>query len=371
MAGEAFAQPPMVRVLIGFTNPPNAAEEKDVKRAGCIIRHKYHRIPVILVEVPEHTLDKLRSIPNVAFVEKDGKVYTLDQTLPWGVNRIDAEIVHSYNKGTGIKVAIIDTGIDLDHSDLQVVGNITFVSGTTSGDDDSYSGHGTHVAGTVAALDNDIGVIGVAPDVELYAVKALDANGDGWWSDVARGIEWAIDNGIQVINMSLGSSSGSQVLEEACNDAYEAGVLVVAAAGNSGNSWGSGDKVLYPARYESVIAVAATDSSDKRAYFSSTGPDVELSAPGVDIKSTCRDDTYDTKSGTSMASPHVAGVAALIITSGIEDTNGNGRINDEVRERLQQTADDLGDTGRDAWYGYGLVDANEAAPGIPMTHLPQ
>jgi len=166
---------------------------------------------------------------------------------------------------------------------------------------------------------------------------------------------------MQVINMSLGSRTGSSALQLACNTANDAGVVVVAAAGNSGNSWGFGDRVLYPARYDSVIAVAATDISDERAYFSSTGPDVEVAAPGYSILSTGIGGNYVTKSGTSMASPHVAGLAALIITSGIEDTD-NGLINDEVRERMQDTAIDLGDPGRDNEYGYGLIYAPAAAP---------
>jgi len=366
-AAEAFAKPRMVKVLIGFSQVIASADEKAMKNEGTIIRRKYNRIPVISAEVPERAIGLLRRLRGVSFVEKDGRVYTLAQTLPWGVDRVNADTVHSYNKGTGVKVGIIDTGIDLDHTDLAVAGDVTFVSGTTSGDDDH--GHGTHVAGTVAALDNDYGVAGVAPEAELYAIKVLDSRGSGYWSDVVAGIEWAMDHGLQVINLSLGGTSGSTALETVCNVAYEAGVLIVAAAGNSGNTWGFGDRVIFPAKYDTVMAVAATDSSDERASFSSTGPDVEIAAPGVSIYSTNRSNTYTTKNGTSMASPHVAGVAALVIASGIDDTNGNMRINDEVRERLQQTADDLGDIGRDEWYGYGLVDADEAAP-VPSNSPP-
>ena len=360
--GSALAQPnnTMVQVLIGFTQSPTAAKEGAIKESGGIIKHRYHHIPVIVGQVPEKALPLLQDLRWVDYVELDGQVKAIAQNLPWGVDRIDADVVHPYNQGNGVDVAIIDTGIDLDHEDLNVAGDVTFVSRTVSGDDDN--GHGTHCAGTVAALNNDIGVIGVAPQVELYAVKVLDRSGRGWLSDVIKGIEWAVEHNIDVINMSLGSSRHSYSLEQACKKAYEAGVLLVAATGNSGQRWSTSDSVIYPAKYESVIAVGATDTSDRRASWSSTGPAVELAAPGVNIYSTYYNNSYTRMSGTSMASPHVAGVAALIIASGITDDNGNGKISDEVRLRLQQTADDLGNPGRDREYGYGLVDADEAAP---------
>jgi fibronectin type 3 domain-containing protein len=228
------------------------------------------------------------------------------------------------------------------------------------------NGHGTHCAGIVAAEDNDIGVIGVAPEAYLYAVKVLDSGGSGYLSDVIAGIQWSIDNGMQVISMSLGTSFDFQSLHDACDAAYyDNGILVVAAAGNSGTVSGKGDNVIYPAKYDSVIAVAATDSNDERAWWSSTGPDVELAAPGVSIYSTYWDDTYATLSGTSMACPHVTGTAALVFVTAVDpayDLDGDGVWDaSEVRKKLQDTADDLGDPGRDPQYGYGLVDADEAA----------
>jgi len=364
MSAPAFARQDRVRLLIGFHQHRSFVQEqavvKDLGRWGGMLGKRFHLVPIITAHVPRRAIAALQQMPGVAFVEEDGLVYAIEETLPWGVDRIDAEVVHANNKGSGVKIGIIDSGIDLDHPDLQVYGDVTFVSGTSSGDDDY--GHGTHVAGTAAALDNDTGVIGVAPQAELYAVKVLNYSGSGYWSDVIEGIQWAVDNGMQVINMSLGASSSSYGLEDACDAAEAAGVVVVAAAGNSGNSWGFGDRVLYPARYGSVIAVAATDSTDARAYFSSTGPDVELAAPGYSVYSTSPGGTYSVKNGTSMASPHVAGLAALVIKSGISDDNGNGRVNDEVRTQLQQTAIDLGDPGRDTWFGYGLVYAPAAAP---------
>ena len=170
-------------------------------------------------------------------------------------------------------------------------------------------------------------MIGVAPEASLYGVKVLNSRGSGYYSDAVAGIQWSVNNGMQVISMSLGGNSHSQGLQDACDAAYNSGVVLVAAAGNDGNSMGSGDNVDYPAGYDSVIAVAATDRNDERPYWSSTGPAVELAAPGVSIYSTCWDDTYATKKGTSMACPHVSGTAALILAAPentAQDANGDG-----------------------------------------------
>jgi PKD repeat protein len=205
---------------------------------------------------------------------------------------------------------------------------------------------------------NDIGVIGVAPEAYLYAVKVFDDRGNGRYSDVIEALEWCIGNkDIQVISMSFGSAytAGDPGIEPWINDTYDAGILLVGAAGNEGNLMGSGDNVIYPARYDNVIAVAATNSMDGRAYWSSTGPDVELSAPGDSIKSTYLGGGCATMSGTSMACPHVAGTAALVIASGISGAAA-------VRQQLTSTAEGIGAAEWDSWYGHGLVDADEAAP---------
>jgi subtilisin family serine protease len=185
--------------------------------------------------------------------------------------------------------------------------------------------------GLISFPVTDEGVIGVAPEADLYGVKVLDRTGRGYESDVIAGIQWSIDNKMQVISMSLGGGDSSG-MEGACNNAYNAGIVVVASAGNSGPD---DDTVGYPAKYDSVIAVSATDDTNT--------PEVELAAPGVSILSTYLGGGYATASGTSMACPHVAGTAALVIASGITDENGNEMINDEIRTRLQETAEDLGD----------------------------
>ena len=385
-------QPERVKVLIGFTRQPGPAEEVLVRGVGGTIRYTYHLVPAIAATVPERAIDGLRRNPNVTSVDLDGQVWAVDTELDnaWGVKRIGTGSVHdSGNKGLGVKVAIIDSGIDYNHPDLDAnyAGGHDFVDG----DDDPMDvyGHGTHVAGTACAEDNDngvddltgkFGVVGVAPECALYSLRVLNDDGVGFWSDIIAAMEWAVDNGMQVANLSLGHSiDPGGTVEAAFNNAEAAGLVIVAAAGNDGNPPGKGNSVIYPAEYDSVIAVAATDSNDNRASWSSTGDQVELAAPGVSVFSTWNDSTsphdpqpvchteedkqacYKYGSGTSMASPHVAGTAALVIAAGITDTNGNGQINDEVRQRLDETADDLGDPGRDPQYGYGLVDADEAA----------
>jgi len=244
-----------------------------------------------------------------------------------------------------VKVAILDTGIDLDHPDLAVAGDVTFVSGTTSGDDDH--GHGTLVAGIVAALDNDIGATGVAPEASLYAVKVLDSSGRVKQKAVLKGIEWAIDNDMQVINMSFGGAlEMSSSVREALNKAHDAGIVIVAGAGNGGDIWS-------PARYEPVIAVGATDEQGARRADSSTGYALELMAPGSNIYSTAIGGDYGYLSHTSASSPHVAGAAALLIASGMSS-------NVDVRHRLRDSAKDLGASGWDTQYGCGLVNADLA-----------
>ena len=358
--GVAAAQPPqMAKVLIGFDRQPGPGEEALVRGVGGSIKYTYHLVPAIAASVPEAAIDGLLRNQRVTRVEPDIEVRAIDQVLPWGVNRIDAEVVHSAgNKGAAVKVAVLDTGIDLEHPDLSVAGWVNFAGGGKDADD--KNGHGTHVAGTIAALDNTIGVIGVAPDVSLYAVKVLGNGGFGDYSDVIAGLQWAVDNGMQVTNNSYGSTGDpGQTVKDAFDAAYAAGIINIAAAGNE-----YGDDVIYPARYESVVAVSATTINDTLASFSSVGPEVELAAPGQDIYSTYKDGDYATLSGTSMASPHVAGTAALVIAAGIvSDGDGSYGIANEVRDRLNATAEDIGLSATEQ--GNGLVDA-EAATGASL-----
>ena len=360
----------LVKVLIGFKEKPGPPEQALVKGLGGKIKYTYNFIPAMAASVPEVAIEALKKNPNITNIELDSEVYALDAELDnsWGVKHIGAGLVHdSGNKGARVKIAIIDTGVDYNHEDLNDNFNKNLL-GYDFVNSDNYpiddDGHGTHVAGIIAAEDNNKGVVGVAPAAELYALKVLDDTGSGYMSDVVLAIQWATDpdgNGsasdrLDIINMSLGGQKNI-FLEWACNLAYLDGLLLVAAAGNGG-------AVIYPAAYSSVIAVSATDSNDELASFSSTGTQVELAAPGVYINSTLPGNNYsgETWSGTSMASPHVAGTAALVWKANPTWSN------DDVRTQLQGTAKDLGAFGWDSKYGYGLVDAAEAAGlsgGIP------
>ncbi|MBI2451238.1 MAG: S8 family peptidase [Parcubacteria group bacterium] len=278
------------------------------------------------------------------------------QTLPWGIDRIDAELVWpGGNLADPVKVAVVDTGIDFKHSDLKdnIKGGINTINPLKSAQDDN--GHGTHVAGTIGALNNTIGVVGGAPLVDLYAVKVLGANGSGFLSDIIEGLDWAASNGMQVVNMSLGTTSDIQAFHDAIIRTKNAGVTLVAAAGNSGGA------VNFPAAYQEVIAVSAIDSANNIASFSSRGSEVDLAAPGVSVFSTYKGNKYATLSGTSMASPHVSASAALVINtpaSALYDVNLNNKWDpDEVQKKLQDSAVDLGTLGYDTLYGWGLVNA--------------
>jgi subtilisin len=269
------------------------------------------------------------------------------QVRPWGIDRCYGGL--TANTGDGIKVAVIDSGCDLDHSDLaaNIKGNVDF-TGSRRGAEDEH-GHGTHVAGTIAGLDNSIGVIGMAPTAHIYVVRVLNRRGSGTWAGVANGISWAADNGCQIANMSLGGGSSSTV-QNACSYAEGKGVLLCAAAGNSGDGNSNDTELSYPAAYSTVVSVAAIAKGDGLASFSNSGDHVELAAPGVGVTSTFKSNGYETWNGTSMACPHVAGVAALIWSEfGSTD-------NDAVRAELRLRVDDRGPTGRDRGYGFGVSD---------------
>ncbi|MDA8217675.1 MAG: S8 family serine peptidase, partial [Dehalococcoidales bacterium] len=347
-----------VKVLIAYDKQPGPDEEALVQKAGGKVKYTYHLVPAIAAAVPAAALAGLAHNPHVERVEPDVAVQAADAELDaaWSVKRIGAGLVQaSGNKGAGVKVAIVDSGIDYTHPDLDAnyAGGYDFVN--NDGDPMDDNGHGTHVAGTVAAADNDSGVVGVAPEASLYALKVLDSSGSGSYSNVVAALEWCVDHGIQVTSNSYGSAGDPGTTVKAAFDAaYAAGIVNVGAAGNAGKTRTNVDNMIYPAKYDSVIAVAATDSSDNRASFSSTGPAAELAAPGVGILSTVPGGGYEAWSGTSMATPHVTGTVALMIAAGIK-----GR--DTIRATLRQTADDLGSTGWDWLFGYGLVDADEAA----------
>lgn len=271
-----------------------------------------------------------------------------EQQVPWGITRIAAPELWPRATGEGVRVGIIDTGVDLDHPDLagNIAGAVNVARRDGSADDDN--GHGTHVAGTIAALDNDFGVVGGAQKAKLFVAKAFDGDGSGRLSDVITGLHWCIQNRCQVVNFSFGSAEGNDSLREAIRQAGRS-IVMVAAAGNNGRP----DSVDFPGRYPEVIAVAASDRSDRVADFSSRGQQVVISAPGVDILSTLPGGRYGTLSGTSMASPHVAAAIAQLL----QLRPGLGRS--EIITALQGGATPL--AGDATGCGAGVLNVAKAA----------
>ena len=360
----ATAPPERAQVIIVFKERPNAAL---ITGLGGEVITTYRIIPGLAARVPTGALDELRKNPAIAYIEPDAVVYALEQRVPWGISRIGAPSAWSFSTGGDVKVAILDTGVQHDHPDLaaNVKGGISVVGDENSTDNADWNdghGHGTHVAGIVAAVNNDVGVVGSAPAAWLYGVKVLSDSGEGPVSDVIEGIDWSVQNGMQVLNLSLGTDVHVSAFEDACDQACEAGLLLVAAAGNKKEA--EPPYLSYPAAYDSVIAVASTNSNDQAPSSSNSGSFVELAAPGVSIYSTYKGSTYATFSGTSMAAPHVSGTAALVWA------RKPSLANVQVRSILQQTAEDLGPTGRDTVYGYGLVRADEAVQTNILTLRP-
>ena len=358
-SGLAAADPgDAVEVNVGFASERGRRAALDA--ASETVR-EFNSIDVLTLRLPKRAATALESNPNIRYVEENGQMHALAQTLPWGVDRVDAEVAHAAGeRGGTVDIAIIDTGIDDDHPDLQAnlgsgaafaecgsggyFGNCNW-SGNSNACNYAWSDdndHGTHCAGIANAVDNSQGVVGVSTEATLHAVKVLDCAGSGSFSDIAAGVEYVADQGWDVGSMSLGGSSGSSALRDAVQYADSQGVFLVAAAGNSGSCT---DCVGYPAAYPEVMAVSSTNSSDGFSSFSSQGPEVEIAAPGTDVYSTVPSG-YDTFSGTSMACPHVAGGAGQLMA--------NGYTNGDARSQLKATAEDIGLSSNRQ--GSGLLD---------------
>ncbi|MBJ7935607.1 MULTISPECIES: S8 family peptidase [Bacillus cereus group] len=271
--------------------------------------------------------------------------------IDWGLKAIGVELAWQKTKGEGIKVAILDTGIDEDHPDLidNVKEYIDFTNSPSQYED--MQGHGTHVAGIVAAMDNGIGMVGVAPKAELYCAKVLGDNGKGGFEAMIRGIKWAIDRKVDIISMSLGTSSRPpEVLYQVIKQATAQGIVFVAATGNENS------QVCYPAAYDEVIAVSAVDENMQHPQFSNHGIENEICAPGVNILSTYKEGHYARLSGTSMATPIISGAIALILARYKQLHNGAKPSVSSVHELLQHMVKDLGVQGRDEIYGAGIIN---------------
>jgi thermitase len=353
------------QILVKFKPDVSLPEVAEIHRQlGGQVKETIPGIGVQVVTVPKgQAKEKAKAYSSnarVAYAEPDFVVQALGSPddpyfgLQYGLTKVQAPQAWDVTTGSpSINIAILDTGVDQDHPDLadKIVSNINFISGATV--DDVY-GHGTHVAGIAAAVTNNgIGVAGLGYSSTIMNVKVLGDGGMGTDGGVALGIIWAADNGAEVISMSLGGVGYSSTLEDAVNYAWSKGVVVVAAAGNNGNT-----VPFYPAACTNCIAVAATNAIDTKVSGSNYGDWVDVAAPGVGIYATFKGGGYGYGSGTSMAAPHVAGLAALVFTV-VNDTNANGRVNDEVRARIEATCDDIGVTG----IGAGRINAYKAVSG--------
>lgn len=370
LADSAAAEGSEQEVLIVYKNDDGreAALEQSAE-----VHHEFESVPAVSASVNPEELNDLVRNPDIAYVERNVEFQVTDDELtPTGDSQVtgtsstppanDVEKIRwNYEQvapqtmwqqgftGAGVKVAVIDSGI-APHPELKIVGGISTVGPDLSPNYVDDNGHGTHVAGIIAADSGSGRVAGMAPGVSLYAVKALGADGKGNLQDVVEGLDWAIQNKMDIINLSLGGDTDSQLLHDMVDKAANQGILVVASAGNSGSASNvDQDTVNYPARYDSVIAVAAIDQNLEHAAFSSAGPEVDIAAPGVDITSTYLNNQFATASGTSQAAPHVTGELALL-----KEKNPWASAA-KLRALLSSYAEDFGTPGRDNLYGDGVV----------------
>jgi subtilisin len=352
------------RIVVFAASVPEAQRLAIAQQSGATVVRELPMINAVVIEAPSSRISvsnaSLGARPEVSRVDEDPKIDWLKavdvrgtdfalpnmeavlapiaalKTLaarpkaadatPWGVVRVQAPQAWAESKGAGVSVCVIDTGIDRTHPDLKanIKGGTNIVAKTDDFTDDN--GHGSHVSGTIAGTGAVNGIVGVAPKASLYGVKVLDAQGSGTFDDVIAGMQWAVDHHMQVASMSLGADAGNQALQDAVAAMAKGGVTLVAAAGNSGGAVG------FPGGYPGAIAVAASDINDQLADFSSRGPEVAVIAPGVNVPSTYKNGGFETLSGTSMATPHVSGLAALFIAT------HPGSTPDQVRAALQSAA---------------------------------
>ncbi|MCK4889876.1 MAG: S8 family serine peptidase [Candidatus Aminicenantes bacterium] len=343
----------------------NLTKKKDSKKKGKFVVYKHLN--------PNSVKDLMKKEVEIISVQQNAYAYAFAfvpndpyYTYQWHMTIIDMENAWDLSTGSGVTIAVIDTGVKQSLEDLAGT-NFTagwdFVNNDNDPTDDE--GHGSHVAGTIAqTTNNGAGVAGIAYNATIMPVKVLDKRGSGSFDDIADGIYWATDNGADVINLSLGGSSDLDILSDAVDYAWNHGVVVVCAAGNDGVS-----SPFYPAAYTNSISVSATTSLDTLASYSNYGTTIDISAPGGDsgdnngdgyddmiLQNTFlrRDEGYYFYAGTSMASPHVAGVAALVIAKNSSLSNA------QTRNILETSADDIGANGWDNLFGYGRLNAYEA-----------
>lgn len=374
--GEDFENSHPEQIIVKFKTGVSFPEiEKLNERLGSGISQKLLFDQTFTVKIPQKQQERFLRLfshsPLVEYTEPDYKVEAFkipndpDFGKQWALPKIEAPQGWDLTSGIPmVKIAILDTGIDKDHPDLssKVDEWVNFSSSKTS--DDLY-GHGTHVAGiAAAATNNNLGVAGLGWESRLLSVKVLDDQGIGYHSSIADGIKWAAERKVAVINLSLGGSKRSRTLEQAIKYAWNKGVVLACAAGNSGNK-----SPTYPAYYGDCIATAATDGDDQKTSWSSYGDWVDVAAPGDKIYSTFPNHDnklgvkdYGYGSGTSMATPHVAGLAALLF--GTDGTSTNSR----VRQLIEENADEISGTGN--YWIHGRINVHESILGLGTLSVP-
>ncbi|MCM3602179.1 S8 family serine peptidase [Robertmurraya korlensis] len=347
-------------VIIVYKNEDG---KEDILEETEKVDYEFQTVPAISVTITEDEIQQLESNPNIDYIEENisfsiteieplkalqSSMATSTGGTPWNIYETNAR--ESWNDGftgAGVNVAVLDTGI-ASHKELTIAGGVSTVDYTNSWQDDN--GHGTHVSGIIAAQPNiasvnGLDITGVAPGVNLFAVKVLDKAGSGNLQDILEGLDWSITNGMDIVNLSIGTSEYSKLFEQMINKAYNSGIIIVAASGNDGLQ----NSVNYPAKFTNTIGVSSVNQSLNISNFSSTGNEVEFSAPGENIISTYKNGDYTIESGTSQATPHVTGMLALLKEKQPNVTNS------ELKTLLRNHTKDLGVTGRDPYYGYGMI----------------
>ncbi|MDQ0216906.1 subtilisin [Oikeobacillus pervagus] len=284
-------------------------------------------------------------------IEKDGDLKSSDVSQTYQSQilnqlNISTKIKTKYT-GKGVKIAILDSGIDISHEDLSIKDEVSFLNT----EDTSYStGHGTHVAGIIGAKPTNNGSVeGIAPETDLFSIKILNERDVGKNSILISAIDWCLDNKMDIVHTSISSQKRSKIVNYAVQKAYDKGILLISSAGNQGMYLK--ESITFPGAYDSVIAVGSVDQNNKRSVFSSVGESLELMAPGENIYSTEPNNSYGQRDGTSMAAPYITGIAALIMEKNPKLTNK------EVRKILNETADEIGEP---FLYGNGIVNAQKA-----------
>ena len=405
------------KVLVTFARHPSRGDERSIKALGGKITRRFSIVDAVAVTVPRGSVRQLGRLAGVKRVEKDAALQLFDHDVPtgdlewdnaWGVAHIGAPAVYNAGiRGAGVKVAVIDSGIDYVHDNptsnppVYPEFNGIYAGGHDfkNNDDDPYddNGHGTHVSGIIAAAKNGYLVSGVAPEVKLYALKIVDQDGNGEYSDLIAALQWVYDynvahpgDGIDVINMSVGAHDVSDALHTAIQQVASQGVLMAAASGNVNpldfNELINGCPVAFPGAYPEVLSTTFTQEQDALTGYSCTGPEVDFASPGDNIVSTvptgscmfCSPTGYNWESGTSMASPHLAGLLALLVSAGLTDQGAPGLF-DDARSAICSTADTgagvvslfggitpipTTDSRYAKYFGCGVINADGAVLGL-------